>query len=177
MTTPVRPNFDDQNPTDRDPLAEARAAIPDETPGPGSGVLGTPGLPDTAVPTPPLTPEEAATTSRALFEPTIRRMAILVNTLVALTENGDFALWATLGCFDQVLRGLNWQSVPPRQAERFYTLLQTTLTNYAMRLDEYVVAIHALPAGTPIPPLPDWTKDDTLQMYDVVDTMFPDPVA
>lgn len=157
-----RPSFNDQNPTDSDPLHTPPA------PAATSPAVET----DASLPpTPSLTEAEAAIASKALFEPTLRRMTILVQTLIQVSENGDFALWATLGCLDQTLRGLDWSTVSPERTIRFYALIRSALVAYATKVDEHISALTADPAAAPI--LPEWTTDDTLRMYDAVDAEYP----
>lgn len=110
----------------------------------------------------------------ALFELTKRRMVILLGTLVQLAENGDFALWAPLGAMDEQFRALDWTSVPPLAVAKFHKLISMTLTTYAAKMDAHAMAVleSMKTPGAPLPPLPAWTGEDTLQMYDMVASIF-----
>lgn len=160
---PARPTFDDKNETEA-PTPAAPEMAPPTPQGDGD-----PGV----APSPAMTAEESAVAAKAMFEPTLRRMAVLIDTLIHISENGDFALWAPLGAMDMTLRGLDWRTADRVRVEKFYCLLSQTLSHYAARLDGFRLALNAMAPDAPLPPIPEWTTDDTLEMYDIVDKLYP----
>lgn len=127
-----------------------------------------------------LTPEQSASAAKVMFEPTVKRLVILVDNLIHLAGNGDFALWAPLAAIDAAIKGLDWSSASVTQRLKFLALVAQTLSHYGARMDEHREAIErsleesgaAETAGA----LPDWTIPDTLEMYNIVDAMYPAPI-
>lgn len=121
----------------------------------------------------PMTPQEAAIAASAMFDPTIRRMSVLITTLIQVTENGDFALWAPLTALMTALRGLNWESANRENAVKFHALCAVSLRALGVAFDVYRAQIEALPEGAPLPPLPAWGDTEIVEMYDLVAARYP----
>lgn len=161
MSDNKRPRFDDPLPGEggphraSPPAPEPAAAPPDASQRPGDASL----------------PSQA---TQVLLDPTVTRLTLLLSNLVLLTENGDLALWASLMALDRVLRGLEWGADTPRLSkQRFYSLLQVTLVRYAELLHEHVERLALLQDSEPDPALPSWPPTLSVEMYDLVDAMFP----
>lgn len=121
---------------------------------------------------PQLTTEQSATIARTLYEPTIRRMNILCQSLITTTSNGDFALWAPLTVMQTQLADLKWGDT--FGAERFLALIALTLRRFAEKCEVYQLAVAASrTAGAAPPPFPVWTDDDTIAVYTEIDARFP----
>jgi hypothetical protein len=110
-------------------------AVPDETPIP-------PTTPPAAVTSPVtrgaddghLTDQQSHDIARALYLPTLRRIALLIHTLVEKTENGDFAIWIGIAAFNEGLRNLPWQQAEtamPGTRKRTLQLAECVLRRYA----------------------------------------------
>lgn len=189
-----RPSFDDKNPTISDPVHGTSGpdgfsgdemcskmppgwvcTLPAGHEGPCAAVSESPATPDEGVPaTDPAALNEGA---GVLFDGTKRRMVILLSALVKLAESGDFALWCPLAAMDETFRSLDWTSVPPMAVAKFYKLVAMTLTSYGVKLDAHAMAVmQSIRDSQPLPELPVWAGDDTLKMYDMVESIF-EPAA
>lgn len=166
---PRRPTFDDPLPTEP-PSHPVHG--PDPTGHPHLDGMTEPATEKTGV---ALTLEESALASSAVFAPTVRRMAVLLGTLVQIVENGDMVLWAPLAAMDLALRDLKWTSVPPRNVARFHALMGQTLIHYGSKFAAYADVVAALEPGAVLPDLPTWTEAETLEMYDIVETLYARP--
>lgn len=163
----ARPTFDDPLPTE----AQIRKAVETRD---LVGKAEDPSL--AALGDLDLTPEQSASAAKVMFEPTVKRLVILVDNLIHLAGNGDFALWAPLAAIDATVRGLDWTSATPLQVCKFFALLAQTLSHYGARMDEYRIKAEDVDTmgDTARIPLPEWTTADTLAMYDIVEAMYPD---
>jgi hypothetical protein len=128
--------------------------------------------PDTPPPTEPapdgLTVEQGAIIATVIFEPTVKRMAILISSLIQQTGSGDYALWAPLSAMDHTIRDLEWSKVPPEAAQQFAALAATVLHRYADRMTAYLTRLeqYATDPAAPFPTLDPWTEHDTIACYD-----------
>jgi hypothetical protein len=122
--------------------------------------------------TQPLTPEQSNTIARTLYDPTIRRMNILCQSLIQTTGNGDFALWAPLTVMEAQFSDLKWSDA--RAPQRFLTLIVLALRRYAEKIEVHQLAVvAAMTAGVPLPPFAAWSDSDTVSLYDEIDARFP----
>lgn len=167
------PQFNDPLPVDPSTGGALRGEHPEPAPGAEAAATApsTP-LPEAQGPVLPaqdLTPEESAAVAQALFVPTIRRMGILLDTLISQSGNGDFGLWVPLAVIDAHLTTLPVTAANRDGMVKYLTLVETTLMMYAGRFQMYLVALRAWDGvGTP-PPFPSWETNDTLQMYDMTE--------
>lgn len=123
---------------------------------------------------PQLTDEQTSTIARTMYEPTLRRMNILCSSLIQMTQNGDFALWAPMAVMHQQLGGLKWTSAA--HCERFLHLIALTLNRAAEKMSVHALALHAaIEAKTPPPAFAGWTDEDTIAVYDEIDARYPRP--
>jgi len=123
---------------------------------------------------PELTTDQSATIARTLFEPTIQRMCILCSSLVSVTTNGDFALWAPLTVMEHMLADLKWAEA--QSPERFLALIALVLRRYAEKCEVHHMAlVAAKSAGAPLPPYAVWTDKDTISIYDQIEAQYPKP--
>jgi hypothetical protein len=122
-----------------------------------------------------LTAEEAAAVANVTLEPTVRRMSILNWSLIQMTGNGDWALWAPLAVMERMLSDLDYgRARDPQTAERILGLVVVTLRRQAARLEAHVHAIERTRGtGGTLPALPHWEADETLAMYDLVEMAYP----
>lgn len=116
---------------------------------------------------------DSANAAGALFDPTVTRIATLLTTLIALSGNGDFALWASLGGLDTALRGLDWASAPRPNVKKFFSMVERALSDYSTKIAEHSTALFLLREDAPLPPVPTWDLHDILRVYDAVDALFP----
>lgn len=132
---------------------------------------------DAAPETPPvqhLTEDQAHQIAKTLYEPYLRRMSILLDTLITMTQNGDFVLWAPLTLLERQLGDLRWPAEHPERPERLLALISLVLRRFAERMDVYRSARQAArEAGAPMPVLSVWTNDDAMACYDEIDATFP----
>lgn len=115
-----------------------------------------------------LTVEQGALIATVIFEPTVKRMAILISSLIQQTGSGDYALWAPLSAMDHTIRDLEWSKVPPAAAQQFAALAATVLHRYADRMTAYLTRLeqYATAPTAPFPTLDPWTEHDTIACYD-----------
>src|SRR3990167_5662634 len=123
-----------------------------------------------------ITEHQSQTIARTLYEPTLRRINILLHSLITTTQNGDFALWAPLSVMEEQLRGLRWSD--ERSPERFLELIVLALRRYAEQIDVHRMAVVAArTAGVPAPPFMGWQETDTIALYDEIDAKYPHEAA
>jgi hypothetical protein len=116
-----------------------------------------------------LTPEQSGKIAAVLFDPTVERIRILLQTLVQSTAAGDYAIWASLVALDRVIAELDWASVSSSHAQRFAHLAELVFQRCALRLAAYRAAIMTWQEGTPFPQLTPWGNEDTLYVLSVVE--------
>lgn len=116
-----------------------------------------------------LSPEETAAIAKVLFTPTIRRMGILLDTLMTQTGNGDYGLWAPLAVLDAAMTSLTITPQTREGATKLLALVELTLKEYANRMAGYRMALQATAADGTVPPPPSWETTDTLAMYDALE--------
>lgn len=109
-----------------------------------------------------LTPEQSGKIAEQLFDPTVNRIRILLQTLIQATAGGDYAIWASLVALDRVISELEWSNVSPVHAQRFALLAELVFERCAIRFRAYRAAIGTWQEGTPFPPLIPWGNDDTV---------------
>jgi len=127
-----------------------------------------------------LTIEQSALVASAIFEPTVRRMTVLISSLISQTSSGDYALWAPLSALDHTIRDLKWESVPLPAAKQFAALTGVVLRKYSERAMAYLLALEVygstpVPHNLPFPTLQEWTSEDTIAAYDEVMKLYPAP--
>lgn len=142
--------------------------------------------PPLAPPNDGLTIEQSAVIAQATFKPSIQRMSVILNALIQLTGNGDYALWAPLSLLDHTFRDLKWDQVAPADAKRFAAVAALVLRRYTDHIEAYRDAVFAYVAAAqtgpprkadPFPVLHDWTLADTEAVYDEVSRTYPDLAA
>jgi hypothetical protein len=111
-----------------------------------------------------------------MFEPTAKRIVILIMNAIRITQNADLALWLPLSATDSVLRDLRWEETRPGAGEKFLALAVETFRDYADHLLKHLLAWSAWEGGgrrgNP-PVFPPWTDADALRMYQTIDRRYP----
>lgn len=120
----------------------------------------------------PLTPKQSQKVAQSLYTPTLTRVGILIDNLIRLTNNGDFALWAPLMAMESALKSLQWSATD--SPERFLFLISAALRRYADKCDAYTLGLTAArAANAPAPAFEAWSDKDTIAVYDETDARFP----
>jgi len=116
-----------------------------------------------------LTPEQSGKIAAALFDPTVNRIRILLQTLIQSTAAGDYAIWASLVALDRVIAELEWSTVTPDHAQRFAHLAELVFDRCAVRFRAYRAAIRDWKEGTPFPVMVPWGNEDTIAVLALVE--------
>lgn len=144
------------------------------TPGAGEPEATGPALPTTPEgETHVLTPAESAGIAQGLYRPTVKRLTVLIQTLVDMTQAGDFAVWAPIAAMEQVVLDLRWDRAQPRNLEKFCALAAKALHAQAERFSEHGDALAALEPGQSMPKFREWETADTLRIYDELEKLYP----
>jgi hypothetical protein len=119
-----------------------------------------------------LTIQQTETIAKSLYGPTLQRMNTLCGTLIQMTQNGDFALWAPLAVMQDQLSALKWGNATA--PERFLNLIATALSRYAALMSDHALALEAARlADAPLPPFQGWTDADSIAVYDEIEARYP----
>ena len=178
---PNRPQFSD------DPTPDPAAAVPEPEKtsaqdaldiaarqlayelGGGARPIDPP--PDVDLPrTPPPTQKQASAIAEVLFEPTLKRMVTLTNSLVNSTSSGDFAVFMPLATLMEAIRQINYEESPPAARARAYLLAHHALQITA---EKYRRAVTAIRNGEKDAPVEVWGQADTIACYQELEKELP----
>lgn len=155
--------------------------MPDETPDPATPPTAGEAPPEAAPPIHDgLTNEESGKIATVLFDPMVKRMTVLMTSMVTQSNSGDMAYWILIAAMGNVIRDLQWTNAPPIVARQFADLGRVIFRRYSEHLAAYRDQIvrweaHKLEVPTsaaPFPLLRAWTNADVQAIHDEVDALY-----
>ena len=127
-----------------------------------------------------LTVDQSNQIATVLFDPMVKRLTILLTSMVTQTSNGDMAYWCFVAALGATIRDLQWTNVTPAYARQFMDLGRVILRRYSEHLGAYRDEISAWEShlkdvpgsAVPFPQLRAWTNEDVQAIIDEVDALY-----